>query len=153
MRFHLLVPFELTCIVSIKSMQLCTCMYCYCAILCIVTVQQLVFRPECTLHTQDLTDTPEEALQAVHAYWLTKRTANRRPLLQRLWFEQPWVRAAAKGTKQGPHPGAASDSSDGDDESDDVPFMGRDNDSPAHGWTRARHMGANDVRDVLYSMR
>ena len=42
---------------------------------------------------QDVADVPPEATAQVHAYWLTKRHVTNRPLLQRLWFEQPWVRA------------------------------------------------------------
>lgn len=106
---------------------------------------------------QDVTDAPPEVIDAVHKHWVTKRTAHHRPLLQRLWFEQPWVRAAAKGMSKQRHPGqgAESESSDSDDESDGVPFMGRD-DLPGNGkglGGRVRHLAASDVSNKLHSMR
>lgn len=97
-------------------------------------------------------------MEVVYPYWVTKRTAAHRPLLQRLWFEQPWVRAAAKGTKQGAPAGQPGDHSEGssgssseDDSDDGVPFRGRDTPTAAHG--RVRHLSVSDVRDVLQGMR
>ncbi|KAK9791587.1 hypothetical protein WJX73_006684 [Symbiochloris irregularis] len=106
---------------------------------------------------EDVTDAPPEVIEAVHGHWLAKRAAHHRPLLQRLWFEQPWVRAAAKGMSKQRHPGQEDDSesSDSDDESDGIPFMGKD-DLPGNGKIpggRVRHLAASDVNSVLYSMR
>ena len=101
---------------------------------------------------------PEEAVKLIYTYWSEKRKASNRPLLQRLWFEQPWVRRAAKGSKQGaPHAGDNSDGDEDDSASDNdsegVPFMGRDTPRSIPHGGRLRHMQASDVRDALRGMR
>ena len=34
----------------------------------------------------------EELIPAVHEYWVGKRAEFGRPLLPRLWFEEPWAK-------------------------------------------------------------
>ena len=95
-----------------------------------------------------------EALSLVHTYWAGKRASANRPLLQRLWFEKPWVRRAAKGGKQGSPKGGSDsegDDSGGDSGSEGVPFMGRD--TPRGHGGRVRHLPAKDVRDAMFAMR
>lgn len=44
----------------------------------------------CTV--QEVQHLPKAAVQAAYSHWCGKRLKAKRPLLQRLWFEQPWVR-------------------------------------------------------------
>lgn len=41
---------------------------------------------------QELKSLPKPAVEAAYDHWCSKRLKAKRPLLQRLWFEQPWVR-------------------------------------------------------------
>ena len=41
---------------------------------------------------QELKSLPKPAVEAAYHHWCSKRLKAKRPLLQRLWFEQPWVR-------------------------------------------------------------
>ena len=41
---------------------------------------------------QEVKHLPKAAVEAAYGHWCGKRLKAKRPLLQRLWFEQPWVR-------------------------------------------------------------
>lgn len=116
----------------------------------------------------------DAAAAAAYKHWARKRAGAQRPLLQRLWFEPPWVGAREAGKEAwGPHssttgvtpPGAAAAAAWAAGveagrrmagaaaeaaEPSHVPFMGKDAPRPA---TRPRRMDAEDAQYKLESIR
>jgi hypothetical protein len=114
----------------------------------------------------------DAATGAAYGHWARKRARVQRPLLQRLWFEPPWVgarRGAASKEAWGPHssttgitpPGAAAAAAWAAgveagrrlaeaEPGHVVPFMGKDAPRPA---TRPRRMDAEDAQLKLEAIR
>ena len=84
-------------------------------------------------------------MDAVYAHWCKKRLTAKRPLLQRLWFEQPWVRMRDASKEAWP---GANDKSGAEA---DLPFMGQD--SPFKPTTRPRKINAEEALYKLESIR
>ncbi len=79
----------------------------------------------------------------MYEHWCKKRLKAKRPLLQRLWFEHPWVQVRDAGKEARPGAQKSSDS--------DLPFMGQD--APRPPTTRPRRMNAEDALYKLESIR
>lgn len=92
---------------------------------------------------QDLAHISKASIEAVYKHWCKKREKAKQPLLQRLWFEQPWVRARDAGKEALPGVHKSSDS--------DLPFMGQD--APRPPTTRPRRMNAEEALYKLESIR
>jgi hypothetical protein len=92
---------------------------------------------------QGLAHIHKACIGAVYEHWCKKRLKVKRPLLQRLWFEHPWVqvRDAGKEARPGAHKGSDSD----------LPFMGQD--APRAPVTRPRRMNAQEALYKLESIR
>ena len=92
---------------------------------------------------QGLAHIHKACIEAVYEHWCKKRLKAKRPLLQRLWFEHPWVqvRDAGKEARPGAHKGSESD----------LPFMGQD--APRVPVTRPRRMNAQEALYKLESIR
>jgi hypothetical protein len=93
---------------------------------------------------QDNADIPKDAVELVYNHWLSKRRANVRPLLQRLWCESPWARLSALGK------GTADGSESGDEELAG-PFTGTD--SPARLSVRARSISLSEYTERWQAVR
>lgn len=92
---------------------------------------------------QDLAHISKAVIEAVYKHWCKKREKAKQPLLQRLWFEQPWVRARDAGKEALPGVHKSNDS--------ELPFMGQD--APRPPTTRPRRMNAEEALFKLESIR
>lgn len=92
---------------------------------------------------QALAHVHKASIEAVYEHWCKKRLKAKRPLLQRLWFEQPWVRVRDAGKEARPGTTLTSKS--------DLPFMGQD--GPRAPATRPRRMHPEEALARLESIR
>ncbi|CAL5220695.1 g2747 [Coccomyxa viridis] len=96
----------------------------------------------CTL--PEVKHLPKAAVKAAYSHWCAKRLKAKRPLLQRLWFEQPWVRVR-EASKE--HCGAQGSLREVEAE---LPFMGQEAPRPS---TRPRWIDADEAMLKLLAIR